>query len=221
MSDIIEQLKKHPKAYYSNDNGVLLCGDCMEIMRDMPDKCVDLCLTDPPYGLHRFKKKDGGNSKKIKSFGDKDTNWNNIKPKAEVFNAILNISQNSIIFGMNNFNLPPTEYFIVWDKGQKMPSFAECELAWTDCKIPAKIKYIRFEMNKKHPAQKPIELFSWLINNYGGECVVVFDPFGGSGTTAIACERLGRKWILIEREEKYCEIAAERIDAEFKQGKLF
>jgi len=132
--------------------------DCLPFMRSLPDKCVDLVLTDPPYGIERFKAGDGGNSKKIQSFGDKDTPWNHTKPTAECFQEIFRISKSQIIFGMNNFTLPPSEYFIVWNKGQKMPSFAECELAWTNIRVPAKIIDERFEMDKEHPAQKPINL---------------------------------------------------------------
>ena len=195
--------------------------DCLEFMKQLPDKCVDLVLTDPPYGIERFKAKDGGNSKKITSFGDRDTAWNHTKPVDDCFAEIFRISKKQIIFGMNNFNLPPTEYFIVWDKGQKMPSFAECELAWTNIRIPAKIIRNGFECDKEHPAQKPFDLWVKIFNRYAEGCDIIFDPFMGSGTTAVACERLGRKWFGCELEPKYVEIAEKRIEAERAQLKLF
>jgi len=189
-------------------------GDCLEVMKNIPDKSIDLVLTDPPYGIERFNKNDGGNSKKIQCFGDKDENWNRTKPAQEVFNEIFRISKEQIIFGMNNFNLPTTEYFIVWDKGQKMPSFAECELLWISIKVPAKIMRVRFEMGKCHPAQKPVELIGKILQEYSNETDLILDPFLGSGTTAVACKRLNRRFIGIEISEKYCQIARDRLNNE-------
>ena len=90
--------------------------DCMEAMKDMADNQYDLAIVDPPYGLERFKASDGGNSKKIKSFGDKNKNWNNIKPNKEFFNELFRVSKYQIIWGSNNFVLPTSEYFIIWQK---------------------------------------------------------------------------------------------------------
>ena len=73
----------------------------MELMSRYPDRYFELAIVDPPYGLERFKAKDGGNSKKIKSFGDKDKNWNNIKPSKEYFDELFRISKNQIIWGSN------------------------------------------------------------------------------------------------------------------------
>jgi site-specific DNA-methyltransferase (adenine-specific) len=189
----------------------IYCCDCLELMKLMPDKSVDLVLTDPPYGIKRFNARDGGNSKKIKSFGHTDENWNRIKPTNECFNEIFRVSKNQIIFGMNNFSLPPTEYFIVWDKGQKLPSFAECELIWTSIKKPAKIIRVGFQRNKVHPAQKPVELIIKILENYAKTSAIIFDPFLGSGTTAVAAKMLGKNYIGCEISEKYCKIAEERI----------
>ena len=72
-----------------------------------------------------------------------------------------------------------------------------------------------------HPTQKPVGLFMQILRKYSPEGEIILDPFLGSGTTAIACERLKRRWIGIEIEEKYCEIAAKRIEQERKQRKLF
>lgn len=198
----------------------LLLGDCLELMKDIPDGSIDAVITDPPYGLERFKANDGGNSKKIRSFGDIDTNWNNEKPKKEIFDKIFSVSKNQIIFGMNNFDLPSTEYYIVWDKGQKMPSFAECELAWCSYKKPAKIYKTRFVMGKSHPAEKPINLLKWVLENYTNEGDTILDPFMGSGTTGVACMQTGRNFIGIEIEPKYFEIAEKRIENARQQMRL-
>ena len=107
--------------------------DCMEGMKQFPDKYFELAIVDPPYGIERYKKNDGGNSKKIQCFGDKDKNWNNEKPDKQYFDELFRVSEKQIIWGANNFLLPESEYFIVWDKMQFMPSFARCEMAWTNC----------------------------------------------------------------------------------------
>ena len=202
--------------YYEEENPDIriYLGDCLEILPLLPK--VDLVVTDPPYGLERFRRKDGGNSKKITSFGDSDENWNNYKPTRETFDKILKLSNKHIIWGMNNFDLPTTEHFLVWDKEQKMPSFAECELAWSSLSTPARIKRLRFEMDKMHPAQKPVFLLTWCITLGGEDIKNVLDPFLGSGTTLVACKELNRNGIGIEISEKYCAIAKQRLKATTK-----
>lgn len=199
----------------------IINADCMDILKQLPDKCVDLVLTDPPYGIERFNKNDGGNSKKIKSFGDKEKDWNKIKPEKEIFDEIFRVSKKAIIFGMNNFDLPTTEHFIVWDKMQAMPSFAECELAWSNCTTPAKIYRYRFETGKEHPAQKPLSLFKKLVQDYSNENDLVLDCFSGSGTTAVACHNLKRRFICIEKDKDYYEASVKRLEDERKQLFLF
>ena len=168
-------------------------------------------VTDPPYGIKRFNASDGGNSKKIKGFGDSDKNWNRVKPTQEIVDHIFRISYDQIIFGMNNFSLPETEYFIVWDKGQKLPSFAECELAWCSYKKPAKIIRNMFVREKVHPAEKPLGLMVQIISNYTHEGDTILDPFMGSGTTGVACVQTGRNFIGIEIDPDYFAIAERRI----------
>jgi DNA modification methylase len=189
----------------------LILGDCLEVMKGIPSGSVDAVITDPPYGIERFMAKDGGNSKKIQGFGHGETNWNNLPPSQVMFDEIFRCSKEQIIFGMNNFNLPTTEYYIVWDKGQHMPSFAECELAWTSIKRPAKIYRRRFVMGKVHPAQKPVELMTWILSNYTNPGDTILDPFMGSGTTGVACVQTGRNFIGIEIDPGYFAIAEKRI----------
>ena len=194
--------------------------DCMEYMAGLPDKAFDLAIVDPPYGIERFKANDGGNSKKIKSFGDKDKNWNNVKPSQEYFNELFRVSQNQIIWGGNNFNefLPSSEYFIIWDKMQAMPSFARCEMAWTNCHIPAKIYEERSQnISRIHPTQKPVALFEYLIRTYTNEGDTVLDNCAGSGTTAIACLNTNRNAILIEKDESYYKAALDRFNRHKQQ----
>ena len=195
--------------------------DCLNILKQLPNKCIDLVLTDPPYNINRFNKKDGGNSKKIVSFGDRNKKWNDFVVTQNYWNEIFRVSKNQIIFGMNNFELPKTEHFIVWDKGQKMPSFAECELAWSSCSKPAKILRCRFETNKEHPAQKPLKLFEMILNDYSKENDLILDCFSGSGTTAIACHNLNRRFICIEKDYDYWKASCERLEEHQSQLRLF
>ena len=195
--------------------------DCLDILKQLPDKCIDLVCTDPPYNIKRFNKTDGGNSKKIVSFGDRNKKWNDFVVTQDYWNEIFRVSKNQIIFGMNNFELPKTEHFIVWDKGQKMPSFAECELAWSSCSTPAKILRCRFETNKEHPAQKPLKLFEMILNYYSNENDLILDCFSGSGTTAIACHNLKRRFICIEKDYDYWKASCERLKEHQSQLRLF
>ena len=201
--------------------------DNLEIMRGFKDNEFDLAIVDPPYGLERFKANDGGNSKKITTFGDKDKNWNNIKPDAEYWDQLFRVSKNQIVWGGNNFVLPTSEYFIVWDKGQMMPSFARCEMAWTNCKVPAKMYAKRSQdLERIHPTQKPTDLYSWLLINYAKEGFKILDTHLGSGSIAIAVEKANRldkmnlQFVGIEIDKEYYEKALNQIEQYCRQGTL-
>ena len=196
--------------------------DCMEVMKTFKDKQFDLAIVDPPYGLERFKAKDGGNSKKIKSFGDKDKNWNNIKPSDEYWTELFRISEYQIVWGANNFNLPTSEYFIIWDKMQMMPSFAQCEQAWTNCRVPAKIYRKRsINLERIHPTQKPVQLYKWLLQNYAKEGDTILDTHFGSLSIGIACHDLKFDLTAIELDKDYYEQAKQRLINHQRQLTLF
>ena len=196
--------------------------DCMEGMKEIPDKYFDLAIVDPPYGLERYKKNDGGNSKKIRSFGDKDKNWNNEKPSDKYFEELFRISKSQIIWGANNFTLPTSEYFIIWDKQQMMPSFARCEMAWTNCKVPAKIYAHRSQdKDRIHPTQKPVALYHWLLNNYAKEGDKILDTHVGSASSLIACHDLKFEYLGFELDEDYYNTATERIKKHIAQVDIF
>ena len=196
--------------------------DCLEIMRYIKDKSIDLVLTDPPYGIGADKGVGGfGKSKTDKHYND---NWD-IKPKKEVFDEILRVGKNVIIFGGNYFTdlLPVNSHWICWDKtgGIKFENpFSDCELAWTNIDKKIVKKYIVIqqgfvaqEKERFHPTQKPVDLFGAIIKDYSNENDLIFDPFAGSGSTGIAAKKVGRDYILIEKEEDYCKIAEARIKA--------
>ncbi len=196
--------------------------DCVKALKRYADNHFDLAIVDPPYGLERFKANDGGNSKKITTFGDKDKNWNNIKPTAEYWEQLFRVSKNQIVWGGNNFELPTSEYFIVWDKGQMMPSFARCEMAWTNCKVPAKIYAKRSQdLNRIHPTQKPTALYDWLLMNYAKEGDLILDTHLGSGSSRIAAYKGGFNFVGFEIDQEYYEKQEKRFNDFKSQLRLF
>lgn len=202
-------------------NATLYLGDCMDILPTL-DK-VDAVITDPPYGIKRFEK--GFGTTRFKGHGvDKDGLLWDKSPEKAFFDLLLSKGENSIIWGANNFELPTSEYFLVWDKQQTVSNFASAELAYTNIKIPAKV--FRFsihqhnQIQKDHPTQKPIDLMAWCID-FVPKAKIILDPFMGSGTTGVAAIQMGRKFIGIEREPKYFDIACKRIEQAVAQGQLF
>ena len=188
--------------------------DCLPAMRKMKDNEFDLCICDPPYGLERFKH--NVESKKMPNFKNKMIDWDN-KPTKEYFIELMRISNNQIIWGMSNFELPITEYFIVWDKQQPCDNFARCELAWTSIKKPAKIfNYGYWGGMKKHieinyhPTQKPIALYKWLLKNYAKEGNTILDTHVGSGSSRIACWEMGFPFEGYEIDLDYWEAQEKR-----------
>ena len=201
-------------------------GDCLDVLRDMPDASVDAVVTDPPYGIGEAagKNQSRGNVAAAKDYGVKS--WDNCRPCDEVFSEMRRVSCEQVIFGGNYFAdlLPPSSSWIVWDKDNGRSDFADCELAWTSHKKA--VRKIHWRWNgmlqqpgcprdeRIHPTQKPSGMMRWVVENYTPKESTVLDPFMGSGTTGIACIRTGRKFIGIEREPEYFEIAKARIEAE-------
>ncbi len=197
-------------------------GDCMDILPTLGK--VDAVVTDPPYGIKRFEK---GSLR----FDKNDEYKNGIlwdrKPEQRTFNVILTAAKNSIIWGSNNFQLPNSESFFVWDKMQTVSNFASAELAFCNIpKLPAKVfRYSIHQFNcdepsRPHKTQKPIKLIRWCLG-FLPNAETILDPFMGSGTTGVACVQLGRKFIGIEIEPRYFDIACKRIEEAHRQGDLF
>lgn len=206
--------------------------DCMDILKELPDKCIDLVLTDPPYGIGIAKNGTvgGNNCGAAKNYGK--TDWDKSIPEKEIFNEILRVSKHQIIFGGNYFveYLHNSPCWIVWDKNNT-GNFADCELAWTNFKSAVR-KYrftwngmIQENMKEKeiriHPTQKPVGLFQMILNDYSNENDLVLDCFSGSGTTAIACHNLNRRFICIEKDYDYWKASCERLKEHQSQLRLF
>lgn len=212
----------------------IICADCMDILKQLPDKCIDLVLTDPPYGINCD---GGGYGLGVKPKVLDKKNWDIGKPSRDCFDEIMRVSKNQIIFGGNYFTdyLKPTKSWLIWDKIGNYKSsknyFSECELIWTSFNnVTKKITFIQRgfinsdkEENKTrfHPTQKPVDLFGQILRDYSNENDIVLDCFSGSGTTAIACHRLKRRFICIEKDKDYYEASLKRLDDERKQLNLF
>lgn len=198
--------------------------DCLEFMKTLSDKCIDLVLTDPPYGIKMDEGFDGFGG--FGGFGEPIARkqyvggWDDTRPSKDYFDEILRIGKLVIIFGGNYFNdlLPQSTHWLVWDKLNTMPTFSDCELLWTSSPRKSVKKYTHLwngligkEKFREHPTQKPVELIRKLLQDYSEENDIVFDPFAGSGTTGVACQLDKRRYILNEISPEYCKIAEERI----------
>lgn len=200
----------------------LILGDCREVLPTLPR--VDLVLTDPPYGIGRDgqKKTTGGNGgRKAYAFAG----WDSEPPSPSTFNTILAAASAHCIWGGNYFadRLPTRGKWLVWDKGQRINQ-SDGELAYTSEDGALRI----FTLNRvalmtdgaEHPTQKPVELMQWCLQHFP-DSESVIDPFMGSGSTGVACVRMGRRFIGIERHEPYFDIACRRIEEAYKQPRLF
>jgi site-specific DNA-methyltransferase (adenine-specific) len=193
-------------------------------MKQMPDNCVDLVLTDPPYGINAYSTGTMGGGVLAKQSTFKATDWDSHIPPKESFEQMLRVSKNQIIFGGNYFAnyLPNSSCWIIWDKDNGDNNFADCELAWTSFKTAAR-KFLwkwqgmlqermgELKEKKYHPTQKPIGLMQKILTKYTDEGQTVLDCYSGSGSISVACEKMGRNYIGIEISPEYCEIARKRV----------
>lgn len=230
--------------------------DCIEFMKSMPDKCVDLILTDPPYGIgfvsSRTKRKEALQNDKLEDWLEEMPKW------LIEFKRILTDSGCCCCCSSGGGKTPVTAYFtleaikhfhliqtLVWKKfiglgWRYRPAYENIVIlskskdnynfydTTKSCSnviegINQKIPTYDYEneINSDHPTQKPVELMVKLIEIHSKEDDIVFDPFMGSGTTAIACLKTNRKFIGCEISPKYCEIANKRINDFLAQQDLF
>ena len=208
--------------------------DCLEFMKQLPDKCVDLVLTDPPYGIGESGARNLADrptekwknpiSQHYKAFDDSKI------PEKEIFDEIFRISKNQIIWGGNYFTeyLPKSSGWLIWDKKVDPKEYLSmCELAFTSFDRRAmKFDYLWAGFKKQnpedrfHPTQKPAQLFKWCLQYSKLEKGIVLDCFSGSGTTALACHDLGLDFICIEKDEDYHKASVERLEQHKRQLKL-
>lgn len=215
----------------------LYLGDCREIMAGGGIGMVDALVCDPPYGIGeangKAAKRTSGlaSRKRDASKYQRDygvSNWDDDTADEAIIEARA-LAKWQIVFGGNYYDLPPTSCWLVWDKLNGETDFADCELAWTN--LPKAVRKIEFlwngcmrrerDINREHPTQKPVDVMKWAIEHIPTPNRTILDPFMGSGTTGVACVKLGRKFIGIEREPKYFYIACRRIEEAYRQPDLF
>jgi len=201
--------------------------DCMEFMKGIPDKYYELAIVDPPYGIGRFEKPSGNtrfNSSKMMQ--ESGLIWDK-KPTELYWKELFRISENQIIWGANNFKLPESEYFCVWDKLQTVDNFASAELAYVSMGLKKPAKVFRYSIHKHnqqdkiHPTQKPVALYKWLLKNYAKPNDKIFDSHVGSGSIRIACHDMGFDFEGCELDKDYWEAQEERFKSHTMQGDLF
>lgn len=196
--------------------------DCLELMRTLPDKCFQLAIADPPYGIGRdgqrlhINKNPRHNRKFFEAKG-----WDSKAPNKDFFDELLRVCENAILWGANHYisRIPYDSHcWIVWDKGQKGLTMADCELAWTSFQSPARVflanRGILFAEGTIHPTQKPVALYAWLLQHYAKPGDRIFDPMMGSQSSRIAAYKLGFDYVGCELDKEYFAKGCERFDRE-------
>lgn len=214
------------ETYYETELGRLYHGDCLDILPQLEKGSVDLVLTDPPYGI----------GLEYNEYKDTDDNW--IKMFEVLVPELKRISTMSILPCCQIRKLPyiyqthPPDWLICWYKGspghRSFVGFNDWEPLLVYGKNDGVQMHDYFYAQPEkldnvvgdHPCPKSIQWALWLISRASKDNQIIIDPFLGSGTTAVACERLGRSWIGIEISKEYCDIAVKRIEQERAQLKL-
>jgi site-specific DNA-methyltransferase (adenine-specific)/modification methylase len=200
----------------------LILGDAKDVLPTLPR--VDAVVTDPPYGI-----------------GWKPRVTHQDQPWVDEIDFDIRsclVGRYHLIWGGQYFAdvLPKADGWLTWCKRPSVGfqddarSYAQTELAWRDWGKSQFMVHV-WDGGKRagnadnrtfcHPSQKPIEVMEWCLRQLPDDARTILDPFMGSGTTGVACVKLGRKFIGIEREPTYFDIACRRIEAAYKQPDLF
>jgi site-specific DNA-methyltransferase (adenine-specific) len=226
---------------HERKNSVVHLMDCIEGMKQYPDKWFDLAVVDPPYGIERFKKCSEADvrgatttkSRRIAERFQRMETVNNNKPSDEYWGELFRVSKNQIIWGGNYFDLPPTRCYIFWDKMVQVENFADGELAWTS--FDKNAKQFRYAWgglsdgvlgrNKKeksiHPTQKPVALYDWIFHNYAKPDFKILDSHLGSQSSRIAAHKHGLDFTGFELDAEYFEKGNKRFDDFISQTTIF
>lgn len=217
-------------------SATLYQGDCMDLMATLDDKEFDLAIVDPPYGIGESGNRNASRgklaaAKDYKSFAGDDVE----PPPIEYFLQLERCSKNQIIWGANHFASrikdPSSSCWIVWDKVTGNSDFADSELAYTS--FETAVRNFRFQWsgmlqgdmkNKEqriHPTQKPVKLYEWLLTNYAKQGQTILDTHLGSGSSAIAANKLGFQFTGIELDKDYFNAACSRIEKAISQSDMF
>ena len=209
--------------------------DCMEAMASMKTKEFNLAIVDPPYAIGMDKKHFTTKSSKTTANNYTVKNWDNEVPPQKYFEELQRVSKNQIIFGANHFieNIPNANSasWIIWDKNNGNSLHADCELAWTSFDTAVRlIKYTWHGMRQQdmkhkeyriHPTQKPVALYTWILNRYAQPGWKILDTHLGSGSIAIAAHDLDFELHGYELDKEYFDAATKRLKQHQQQLKLF
>lgn len=199
--------------------------DCIEFMKSKPDKCYDLAIVDPPYGINinvSIGRRKGDKKSDYHKFAGNDSEI----PSKEYFEELFRVSKNQIVWGGNYMTeyLKPSACWLLWDKGfSEDVTFAQFEMAWTSFKSSAK-KYdfnAAANRNRIHPTQKPISLYRWILKNYAKQGDKILDTHGGSMSIAIACDMENFDLDICEIDEQYFQAAKKRYEIHKQQLTMF
>lgn len=223
--------------------------DCMQGMKEFPDKYFDLAIVDPPYG----RKEHGGRNRSgyvrqkngskifVKDGQYENRNWDNELPSEEYFNELMRVSKKQIIWGCNYFDYPLIGGRIIWDKCNDGSDQSDAEIAY--CSMNDRVDIFRYmwrgmfqgksitegttqqgnkRLNEKriHPTQKPIALYEWLLNRYAKPNDIILDTHVGSASSLIACYNTNHKFVGFELDEYYYKLSKQRLDTEMAQMRL-
>jgi len=210
----------------------ILHADCMDIMKDIPDKYFELAIVDPPYfdGPQKSNYYAGTKQKTaVGKYKDLSKSWE--LPDKKYFDELIRISKNQIIWGINYFNISMPGGRIVWIKGVEKSPFSMCDIAYQSFYNRIDMfKYLwsgfwQEEMKNKeqriHPTQKPIALYRWLLQNYAKPGDKIIDTHSGSGSLACACHLEKFDFLAIEKDEDYYKASVKRLEEIRSQGVLF
>ncbi len=201
----------------------LILGDCLAVMQELGR--FDAVVTDPPYGID-YGRAGGFSAASGWKQWRGQAEWDKARPDRQCFDLILSLSDDQIIWGGNYFAdmLPPTMRWLMWDKGQRDFTLADFEMAWTSQQKAARaLTYARGKATKdgkQHPTQKPVAVMEWCLG-FVPDAASILDPFMGSGTTLVACQRLGRMGTGVEIDPEYFDVACRRVDEATRQPDLF
>lgn len=204
--------------------------DCMEAMRQMPDKAFDLAVVDPPYGINfgefnRTNKTADGYRYKSNKYHN--ARWDVSVPEEEYFTELFRVSKGQIIWGGNYYNLPPCKEFIFWFKRNPVSNFSDGEFAWTSfggvakCFDYAYYGNINSETERIHPTQKPVALYAWIYKLYAKPGMKILDTHLGSGSSRIAAYDAGLDFTGYEIDPTYFKLQEERFARHIAQTNLF
>ena len=211
-------------------NSIVYNIDCMEGMKQYPDKHFDLAVVDPPYGIGAGSKSFKNRTNKRAEKFYKDNDWDKCTPEDEYWQELMRVSKNWIVWGGNYFTqyLPPARCFIVWDKKAGTNSYADCELALTNIDSNARIitkfwlgAHAQDDDGRIHPTQKPIMVYDFIYQNYAKEGDKILDTHLGSGSSRIAAYRNGFDFVGFEIDKDYFEAQEKRFKTELMQPRLF